>query len=292
LIVPIRSFLPTSPGALLTIIPHDVLNGVSFAALKDVNGRYLLEDFTLHYAPAGALFQFTSARRRADARTGSMLLVSDPTLPRRSPIDEPLSQLPGTRAESAMIAKYARGGGTTILQGSTASEQRIRELSADRSVLHFATHAIVREEDPLASELVLASSGGDSTQDGSLTAEEVYGMRLHADLVVLSACRSGAGAVPGEAMATFARAFLYAGTASLIASVWDVADEPTNQLVPSFYKEWFGGADKAVALRRAQLKLLDDLRAGRVRVSTSLGPVPLPEHPVFWAGFVLFGEPH
>ena len=124
-----------------------------------------------------------------------------------------------------------------------------------------------------------------------LTSQEVYGLDLSADLVVLSACRSGAGAVPGEAMATFARAFLYAGTASVIASIWDVADEPTSQLVSSFYKEWFGGADKAAALRRAQLKLLDDLREGRVRVSTSLGTVPLPEHPVFWAGFVLFGEP-
>ena len=292
LIAPIRQWLPTSPGALLTIIPHDVLNGVSFAAMKSPSGRYLLEDYTLHYSPAGALFQFTAPLRRPDARTGSMLLVSDPALPKRSTLDEQLPRLPGTRAESTAIAKYmARRGGTTILQDAEASEDRIRELSRNRSVLHFATHAIVREDTPLESQLVLARSGDTPTTDGMLTAEEVYEMRLQADLVVLSACRSAAGAVPGDAMATFARAFLYAGTASLIASLWDVADEPTNQLIPEFYKNWTGGADKAVALRRAQLALLAGLRAGRISVSTSLGPVPLPEHPVFWAGFVLFGEP-
>jgi len=104
------------------------------------------------------------------------------------------------------------------------------------------------------------------TRDGFLTAAEIYDLQLHADLVVLSACRSAAGGVAGDAIATFTRAFLYAGTASLISSVWDVADEPTNRLVPAFYRAWLGGADKAAALRSAQLQLLADLRGGRVRV--------------------------
>jgi CHAT domain-containing protein len=237
------------------------------------------------------VFQFTAPLRHANARTGSVLIVSDPAFAARSPLDEQLSRLPGTRTESAAIARYVRRGGATVLQDTNATEAHVRELSSSRSVLHFATHAVVREDRPLESQLVLARSGPDAAADGLLTAAEVYGMRLKADLVVLSACRSAAGAVPGDAIATFTRAFLYAGTASMIASLWDVADEPTNQLLPSFYKEWLDGADKAAALRRAQLKLLADLRAGKVSVSTSLGPVPLPEHPVFWAGFVLFGEP-
>ena len=291
LIAPIRKALPTASGAMLTIVPHDVLNGLSFAAMKDSRGRYLLEDFTLHYAPAGGLFQFTAPLRQPSARSGSVLLVSDPALPRRSALDEQLARLPGTRAESAAIARYVRRGAATILQDMTATEAQVRELSSSRSVLHFATHAIVREDRPLESQLVLARSGPGAAADGLLTAAEVYGMRLKADLVVLSACRSAAGAVPGDAIATFTRAFLYAGTASMIASLWEVADEPTNRLLPAFYKEWLDGADKAAALRRAQLRLLGELRSGKVSVSTSLGPVPLTEHPVFWAGFVLFGEP-
>lgn len=289
LIAPIRPWLPSTSGALLTIIPDDVLNGLSFAAMKGPDGRYLLEDYTLHYAPAGALFQFTEKLRRPDARAGSMLLVSDPALPKQSALDEALPRLPGTRAESKAIAGVMHG--PMLLQDTMASESKVRELAPGRSVLHFATHAIVREDKPFESQLVLARSGSNSTADGSLTAEEVYAMRLQADLVVLSACRSAAGAVPGDAISTFTRAFLYAGTASLIASLWDVADQPTTQLIPTFYREWTRGAGKATALRRAQLKLLSDLRAGSVTVTTPLGPVPLPEHPAFWAGFVLFGEP-
>lgn len=291
LVAPIRPALPTTPGALLTIVPHDVLSQLSFAALQGPRGRYLLEDYTLHYAPAGAMFQFTEARRRADARNSPMLLVADPVPPRRSILDEVLPRLPGARSETVSIARTLRRDQAVSLQDAGATEARVRELAQERGVLHFATHAVVRDDDPFASYLALGASGKGPAEDGVLTAEEVYGLSLEADLVVLSACRSAAGAVAGDGIATFARAFLYAGTASLVASLWDVADEPTNRLVPAFYRAWRGGAHKAAALRRAQLQLLADLRAGRVEVTTPLGPVPVPEHPVFWAGFALFGEP-
>ena len=93
-------------------------------------------------------------------------------------------------------------------------------------MLHFATHAIVSDDEPLSSFLALAASGDD---DGPLTAQEIYALHLDADLVVLSACRSGGGRVTGDGIATFARAFIYAGTPSIVASVWDVADEPTSR---------------------------------------------------------------
>jgi CHAT domain-containing protein len=108
---------------------------------------------------------------------------------------------------------------------------------------------------------------------------------------VLSACQSAGGRVTGDGISAFARAFIYAGTASLVASLWDVADEPTNRLLPNFYRAWLAGESKARALRGAQLRLLRDLRAGRVRIDTPAGVVSIPEHPVFWAGFALFGEP-
>ena len=127
--------------------------------------------------------------------------------------------------------------------------------------------------------------------DGLLSAEEIYRLNLDADLVVLSACRSAGGRVTGDGIATFARAFIYAGTPSLVASLWDVADEPTNRLLPDFYRSWLAGASKARALRAAQLRLLRALRANTVRVQTPAGIVSIPEHPVFWAGFALIGEP-
>jgi CHAT domain-containing protein/tetratricopeptide (TPR) repeat protein len=291
LILPIRSALPNAPGALLTIVPQGPLLNVSFAALQNAQGRYLLEDYALHYAPAGAVLQFTAPKKRADARTGPMLLVADPAMPKLPSLDRPLPRLPGARGEAAQIARLVPASRLTVLQDSFATEARARDAVADKAVLHFATHAIVRDDDPFASYLALGPSAIGGGTDGLLTSQEVYGLDLNADLVVLSACRSAGGSVTGDGISAFARAFIYAGTASLVASLWDVADEPTSRLLPDFYRSWLGGASKSRALRGAQLRLLRDLRAGRVHINTPAGEVAIPEHPVFWAGFALFGEP-
>lgn len=76
-----------------------------------------------------------------------------------------------------------------------------------------------------------------------------------------------------------------------MATLWDVADDPTYLLISDFYKNLQKGQSKSTALRTAQLHLLHELRAGRLRVHTAAGSLTLPEDPVFWAGFVLQGEP-
>jgi CHAT domain-containing protein/tetratricopeptide (TPR) repeat protein len=291
LIDPIRSALPKTRGALLTIVPQGPLLNISFAALQSPQGRYLLEDFALHYAPAGAVLQFTAPKKRADARTGPMLVVADPALPKLTSLDRPLPRLPGARGEASRISRLIPGGRLTVLQDGTATEARARDLLSGKAVIHFATHAIVKDNDPFGSFLALGPSAAGGAGDGLLTSQEVYGLDLNADLVVLSACRSAGGSVTGDGISAFARAFIYAGTASIVASLWDVADEPTNRLLPDFYKSWLGGASKSRALRDAQLRLLRALRAGRVTIDTPAGIVSIPEHPVFWAGFALFGEP-
>jgi CHAT domain-containing protein len=220
-----------------------------------------------------------------------MLFIADPLIPVRSTLDRPLSRLPGARAEVAAITRLVAQPRVTLLQDAIATETGVRAALPEKAVLHFATHAIVRDDDPLASFLVLGPAAGGAAADGFLTAQEIYSWRLNAGLIVLSACRSAGGRVTGDGVATFARAFIYAGTPTLVASLWDVADEPTTRLVPGFYRNWLGGQTKARALRAAQLQLLDDLRAGRVRLDTPAGLVTLPAHPAYWAGFALIGEP-
>jgi CHAT domain-containing protein/tetratricopeptide (TPR) repeat protein len=289
LVKPVRSSLPRQAGALVTIVPHGPLGTLAFAALQDERGRYFLEDYTLHYVPAGAVLQFTVAKRQKDSRAGRVLVVADPVPPALSSFERPLPRLPGARAEARAIARLIPPTRMTVLEGNASDEPAVRGASDGKAVLHFATHAIVRDDAPFSSFLAVGRTvGGD---DGMLTAQEIYGLSLDADLVVLSACRSAGGRVTGDGIATFARAFMYAGAPSLVASVWDVADEPTNRLLPDFYRTWLGGATKARALRRAQLGLLNDLRAGKVQLDTPAGLVSLPEHPVFWAGFALLGEP-
>jgi CHAT domain-containing protein/tetratricopeptide (TPR) repeat protein len=289
LVKPVRASLPRSTGALLTVVPHGPLSALAFAALLDERGRYFLEDYTLHYVPSGAVLQFTASKRQKDSRSGKVLMVADPIPPALSSFERPLPRLPGARAEARAIASLIPRTRMTMLEGNASDEPAVRGASAGKSVLHFATHAIVRDDAPFSSFLAVGRAiGGD---DGMLTAQEIYGLSLDADLVVLSACRSAGGRVTGDGIATFARAFIYAGAPSLVASMWDVADEPTNRLLPDFYRTWLGGATKARALRRAQLSLLSDLRAGKVQLDTPAGLVSLPEQPVFWAGFALLGEP-
>ena len=292
LISPVLPLLPRTNGALLTIVPHDILANLSFAALQNARGRYLLEDYTLHYAPAGALFQFTANLVRSRPASEAMLMVSDPAPARRSALDAALPRLPGARLEAAAITQHLRANRVLALDDTAATEAAVRGQAPARSILHFATHTVIRDDDPFASYLALAPSSAAGDGDGILTAQDVYQLKLRADLVVLSGCRSASGTIGGDGVATFARAFLYAGAASLIASVWEVADEPSNRLMPAYYRAWVGGATKAEALRKAQLELLTDLRRGRVSVKTAIGPVPVPEHPVFWAGYSLFGEPN
>lgn len=290
LIKPVAAYLPTQSGSLLTIVPHGPLLNVPFAALRDRQGRYLIERYAIHSVPAGGLLTYTAAGRHANARAGTMLLIADPARPPVVAGEPPLPRLPGAETEIQSIAALLPASRTTMLVGENATAARVLGTVPRRSVLHFATHAFAEDADPLASFLALSRPTG-TTANGRLTAEEIYRLRLDADLVVLSACRSGGAITNGDGVAALARAFFYAGAPSLIVSLWDVADQPTNRLLPAFYRAWLRGADKARALRSAQLQLIDDLRAGRVVVHTAAGDLVLPEAPAFWAGFVLLGEP-
>jgi CHAT domain-containing protein/tetratricopeptide (TPR) repeat protein len=290
LIRPVRHHLPRAVGSRITIIPHGPLFLLSFAALQDENGRYLLEQHAIHYAPTAALLQFTGKRPRADG-AARYLLVADPADLPNERDDKPLSSLPGARREIRSIATLIPAAGRTVLTGSNAQEQEVVSRMRDATVIHFATHGIIRDDDPFGSFLALGRSRSGGPDDGKLTVEKIYGMDLRADTVVLSACRTALGKISGDGIAGLTRAFFYAGAASVVATMWDVADEPTFELVPPFYRSLAGGRDKAAALRSAQLRVLAGLRAGRVKISSSGRTFTLPEDPFFWAGFVLVGEP-
>jgi CHAT domain-containing protein len=199
--------------------------------------------------------------------------------------------LPGADREVHAIAGLVPSSQLTVLTGAEATEPAVRDRMRDATVIHLATHGIIRDDDPLGSFLALGRSGSDSEDDGRLTAGKIYGLHLQADVVVLSACRTALGTISGDGIAGLTRAFFYAGTPSVVATMWDVADEPTFRLVPEFYRALLAGQDKAAALRTAQLRLLRALRAGKVTITASGHTFTLPDQPFFWAGFVLLGEP-
>jgi CHAT domain-containing protein/tetratricopeptide (TPR) repeat protein len=293
LIEPAEALLPAS--GRLTIVPHGPLFKLSFVALTDKRGKYLIERFAVHYAPSATALEFTS-QTSAHARQDGYLLVADPApLPSiLDPIDgrpRPLPPLPGSTREARAIAALLPPDETTMLDGARASEAQVKAALHGKRVLHLATHGVIRDAEPLASFIAVGETGREPGADGRLTAEELYDVDLDSDLVVLSACRSADGQVSGDGIFGLTRALLSAGTSSVIASAWAVADEPTAQMMPAFYKEWLRTGSKIDSLRHAQLALIRNLRAGRVSAQTPIGRITLSEHPLFWAGFMLIGEP-
>ncbi len=120
-------------------------------------------------------------------------------------------------------------------------------------MIHFAAHAEANSQTPLESAIILSNSGGRF----KLYARDIAGLKLSADLVTISACRSaGARAYGGEGLVGFAWAFLQSGARSVIAGLWDVGDNSSSRLIQDLYKGLASGSRPAAALRQAKLELL------------------------------------
>ncbi len=170
-----------------------------------------------------------------------------------------------------------------------ATIRRLHELDLTRyRIVHFAVHAVLGDEVAWATQpaLVLSPVEQDVESNGVLQFADILDLKLNADLVTLSACQTNLGELrDGEGLVGLTRAFMYAGAASVVVSLWKVEDQSTRLLMERFYWWLKNGVAKAEALRRAKLEILEaetDLRALGAR--QSLAP------PFFWAGFVLSGD--
>jgi CHAT domain-containing protein/tetratricopeptide (TPR) repeat protein len=291
LVEPVARWLPSDPERLVIVIPHGPLFLVSFAGLLDGEGRYLAERHTLSYAPAIGVLAYTAAKRdRVVHESGRRVLaVGNPAMPRIPGRGDPLAPLPEAEEEVAAIRALYPVGSVTVLTGGRATESSVRVLAPAQTVLHLATHGIVRGDSPMESLLALAPDGEEGAGgDGLWTVREVFATDLHADLVVLSACDTGLGKIGGDGVIGLSRAFIYAGAASVVVSLWRVEDVAGRFLMGRFYRTLLAnGGNKAAALRQAQLATLEELRVGRLRSGN--GEV-LVESPLLWAPFVLIGE--
>ncbi len=241
----------------LVIVPDGVLYYLPFAALWDADHqRYLIEDYTITQAPSASALKFTLARRTPNE--GRLLILGNPD-----------GSLPHAAAEAQAIAELY---GTTPRLGKRATESEVRAQAGQIDVLHLAAHANHNPYQPLFGRIELAADG---SEDGALEVHEIFGLDLRGtDLVVLSACRTRMGELSrGNEMVGLGRAFLYAGTSSLVASLWAVEDRSTSRLMRRFHTHLRAGAGRAEALRRAQLEM-----------SAEGSP------PYYWAAFVLIGD--
>lgn len=178
--------------------------------------------------------------------------------------------------------------------GSEATEQIVHQQGADYRFVHLATHGLIDPEHPMYS--------GIAFYDGLLQMYETFNLELRADLVALSACETGLGALKrGEGLIGLTRAFMYAGTPSVLVSLWSVDDQSTSYLMTEFYRRLNAGCHKAEALRQAKLALLEQQREQHKGISGNrnvvVGADQQPDqvlslshaHPFYWAPFVLSG---
>ncbi|HEU4767476.1 MAG TPA: CHAT domain-containing protein, partial [Pyrinomonadaceae bacterium] len=190
------------------------------------------------------------------------------TAPVRLPANEsatgaaylPPTRLLSTEEEAQSIMRFAPAGLTVLLTGFAAN----RESTIDRDwnnyrILHFATHSFVNTRYPSLSGLLLSTINEQGqTQNGLLQLHDIYGLRLNADLVVLSGCQTGLGEeLSGEGLVGLTQGFLYAGSRSVMVSLWPVEDKTTASLMADFYRAMLEeNLAPAVALRQAKLRML------------------------------------
>ncbi len=234
----------------LVIIPHSFLYSVPFHALFD-GEAYLLERFEISYAPSARVYSHCQARTPRGLDNVLALSVPDPSIP-------------AVIEEVQAVARYFPEG--EILNDRQATLAALHAKAPGCDALHLACHGMFRSDNPMFSSLKL--------HDGWLTAADVLQLDLSGTLVTLSACESARNEVfAGDELIGLTRAFLGAGAATLVSSLWLVQDETTPELMKVWYEHLSKGTGRAAALRNAQLALKEEY-----------------PHPYFWAPFVLIGQ--
>ncbi len=287
----------------LVLIPG-AFAGLPFEALPFGDGE-LGDHFAVSYAPSAT--SFLSLQGRATA-PGPMLVLADPTL-REANMDaafealravrRPIEPLPHAREEARVVAT----GDAVILQGVEATPASFIVHATGRSVIHFATHAIVDASHPDHSAIVLAANrddAGANPDSGSslLDAATIETLELHADLVSLSGCSTANGyLVAGEGTYGLARAFLVAGARTVVASWWEVEDAAASRFMELFYGELKKGEDRDRALQHARAAMGEEGYPARDRLAFALigataAPIEAlrsPQFPWFalWAGLAV-----
>ena len=184
-------------------------------------------------------------------------------------------ELPGSQKEVKIISKIIP---SERFSGDLATVETFKKVANDFSILHLSMHAIVDHQRPLNSKL-LFTEVNSNPEKNYLHSYELYGMKINANMVVLSACNTGIGNLKnGEGIMSLNRAFTYSGVSSTVMSLWKIPDDATSEIMTSFYKHLKKGDTKSTALQNAKKDYLKNTI------------VPERKNPFYWSGFVLVGN--
>jgi hypothetical protein len=273
----------------LVIVPDGPLHRVPWDALRTADGRYLVERHAVTLAPSAAVLR-TLRGRAPNSAPLRLLAYGDPTFAGpavvsarapasgdvelyRSAFDSAggLPRLEASAREAALVARFADDAEVRTRERASAAYLKRAPLDRFR-VLHLATHALVDERAVTRTVLAVAPGEGES---GFLGPSDLAALKLNADLVVLSACRSAGGVVvDGEGVQGLTAPLLEAGARAVVATQWRIGDRSTVNFVNDFYRAMVGGRPVGEALQAAKVAAM---RRG----------APARE----WAAFTVIGDP-
>lgn len=279
----------------LILIPDGPLWELPFQALIAADGRYLIQQHAVSYAPSlPALRELTKSGNSPSLKTAARLLLAfgngETGQPGRTDTKTNAGSSSGLMSQGALpeAERQAKTLGqlygptrSKIYTGNDASEDRFLAEAGQYHILHLASHGLLNNSNPLYSGLKL-TPGGDKS-DGLLEAHELMKLKLNAELVVLSACETARGRISnGEGMIGLSWAMMLAGSRATVVSQWKVEAAGTEELMLEFHRRMKINLDRsgqlhsAESLRQAMLKLMNR---------------PQFRHPAYWAGFILLGRP-
>jgi len=308
LIRPVADLLPTTDGEgnvpQLIIVPSGPLYYLPFQALIWTSNDYskkpapLITRYAISYSPSLATLKYAQQRGGGAYPRTTFLGVADPV-----PWDPHIPRLPGAQTEARTVAKLFPV--SSVYVDKDATEDVVQSHSATAREILLSTHGFFNPQNPLYSYLIVTPSV--KNKDGKLHAYEVFKLPLHADMVALSACETLLPSIEelkgqisrairgtreqnesvqltekqleeltaGDEVVGLTRAFISAGAASVLSSLWSVPSKSTEELMISFYRHMKEGMDKAHALRAAQLEVMNT--SGYTQ-------------PWYWAAFNLMGD--
>jgi CHAT domain-containing protein len=286
----------------LLLLPDQALHYIPFEVLltKEASSNiknysklpYLLKDYALHYHYSAALFLHTQAQQ--NTQSGKVLgfaatygtqndyLALSPALRKERSKAEVETHnyslpIPGTMDELLFLQKNFKGD---FFAGELANERQFKQQfgTQDYGVVHLAMHGTIDYNQPAYSSLVFTENL-DSLEDNLLYVYETQHLNgQQANLVVLSACKTGYGRnVEGEGIISLGRSFMHAGVPSVVMTLWELNDAASIRLMSNFYALLSQGLSKNEALRQAKLQYLNDNQG-------------ITAHPFFWASPILIGN--
>jgi CHAT domain-containing protein len=276
------------------LVPHGWLHYLPLHALKCGDGKYLIEKHKIVYSPSATVIKYCQAKNYARQKNGENKTGRNCLALGVGKKDDKEEEHKLFHKEAELVANTIFKGTGTCKIDKEASKDFFKKECTGKDVIHIACHGHFDREQPLKSGLVLSNGSKlpyvtqinrdaiEVPEDMLLTAEEIFNIELNADLVTLSACVTGVNDnKPGDELIGLTRALIYAGTPSVIVTLWPVHSESALQLMESFYRNWMDSAEgnsKAEALQKAQLEMIGNKSNKKW------------QDPFFWAPFILVGD--